>query len=63
MSLIAVAWQPPSLLGLDKVNTDGFALGLPPRLGGGEIFRNSRGMVRGCFATPFTFGLSFDAGL
>lgn len=46
-----------------KVNTNGSALGVPARLGGGAVFRNSRGMMHGCFAMSFIFGLSFDAEL
>lgn len=62
MTFVAVYWQSP-LPGWIKVNTDSSAQGMPLQLGGGAVFRNIRGMVHGCFAMPFYFGLSFDAVL
>ena len=59
-SIIEVSWNlpPPGWL---KVNIDGSAKGTPGHSGCGGIFRNSRGFVKGCFASYVGISFAFEA--
>ena len=55
-----VLWNllPPGWL---KVNIDGFAKGAPGFSGCGSIFRNNRGLTKGCFVTHLRLSFAFEA--
>ncbi|KAK3200069.1 hypothetical protein Dsin_023484 [Dipteronia sinensis] len=60
--IIEIYWRPPPL-GWIKVNKDGACLGSPGPSSCCGVFRNHRGFVKGCFASPLGIMHAFEAEL
>ncbi|XP_057770911.1 uncharacterized protein LOC130990700 [Salvia miltiorrhiza] len=58
----SVYWSPPTYSWF-KVNTDGSTIRAPGRICAGRVFRDWRGMVRGCFHVEGGNGFAFEAEL